>query len=461
MKMIATAEAQAKTIEEQARKIEALEAKLRKDSTNSSKPPSSDAPWSKKRRQRKPASGRKQGGQPGHQGKTRQMLDASAVDEIRDHRPAACPSCGSGDVEALASEPLRHQVTEIPPVSAEVVEHRLHRGRCRKCGDEFHAPLPAGVPRSAFGPRVHALVASLCGDYRLSDREAARLLEDAFGVEMSTGSVEAAKARAARALETPHGEAVAAVRSCAAVNADETPWRMRGRMIWLWTATTQGAAAYLVDESRGFDAFEKLLGNDFKGMVVSDRMGAYDRLPILRRQVCWAHLERDFKALAEGAPKERGFGARGVTLAKAVMRAWREFAEHKDRDRMAKDLLPSWEGLLDLLVEGADSAQRRVRALCGHLLDRAEALSSFVGHEGVEPTNNAAERSLRRAVLWRKGSFGSQSLAGCRFVERVLTVTATLRKQGRDVLDYIVDAMRAQVEGRPPPALLPARALPG
>lgn len=444
----------------QAKRIEDLEAKLRKDSCNSSKPPSSDAPWSKKRRQRRPASGKKQGGQPGHEGTSRALFDASDVDDVVEHRPACCSSCGGSDLEAIERAPMRHQVTEIPRLAAEVVEHRLNRARCRSCGEETIAALPRDVPASAFGPRLQALTAHLTGVHRVSRREASRLLHDAFGVAMSVGSVSAIEARMSTALHAAHDEALRAVRSDPVVNVDETPWKWRGKLTWLWTATTERVTAFRVDERRSFEAFKRLLGESFAGLVVSDRMGAYDKLPTERRQLCWAHLDRDFRALKEGTEGERGFGRKALLVSRAIFRSWRSFTDHEDRARLAADLRPSWEKLIDLLVAHADSAERRVRAICRHLLDRAEALSTFADHPGVDPTNNAAERAVRKAVLWRKGSFGSQSEHGCRFVERMLAVAATLRQQQRNVFDYLVEVASAPLSGRPPPALLPATALP-
>jgi transposase len=376
------------------------------------------------------------------------------VDTMMDHHPTIC-TCGSSDVELSEQLPLRHQVTEIPALAAEVVEHRLHFGRCKSCGAEVVASLPAGVPSGAFGPRLQAMTAMLTGDFRVSRRETPRLLRDAFGVTMSVGSVSAIEKRMSLWLAAAHEQALAKVKDSAVLNVDETPWRLAGTMPWLWVATSKEVTAYRVDERRSFEALQRLIGDDFKGRVVSDRMGAYDKLPIERRQVCWSHLDRDFTALAEGIPAERSFGRRALTLSRSILRGWRHFGEHEDRARLADELRPNWMKLIDLLVEGAESAERRVRALACHLLDRAEALSTFADHKDVDPTNNSAERSLRRAVLWRKGSFGSQSESGCRFAERILTVCATLRQQGRNVFDYLVEVANAAITGKPPPALIP------
>lgn len=447
--------------ERQQREIDELKARLAKDSGNSSKPPSSDAPWSKRRRQRRPASGRKQGGQIGHEGTSRELLDASAIDAVEDHFAAQCPSCGCGELESVDRPPVRHQVVDVPLLPAEVTEHRRHRARCRACGKPVLAPLPASVPRSSFGPRLQALVTELTGVFRLSRRETAAFCADAFGVDLSVGSVAAIERRMARGLAPGHEEALLAARGCGVLHLDETPWKLRGVLRWLWTATAERVTAFRIDERRSFEALKRLIGEAFAGRVVSDRMGAYDKLPIERRQICWAHLDRDLRALAEGHPGERDFGKEALRITKSIFRSWRAFLRHGDRARLREELLPSWEKLLTHLADGTGSAERRVRALSSHLLDRAEALWSFADHPDVDPTNNAAERSVRKAVLWRKGSFGSQSESGCRFVERILTATATLRQQGRGVLEYLVAVAQAPLTGVPPPSLVAATALPG
>lgn len=264
-----------------------------------------------------------------------------------------------------------------------------------------------------------------------------------------------------RSVPLGNEEALLAARGCGVLHLDETPWKLRGVLRWLWTATAERVTAFRIDERRSFEALKRLIGEAFAGRVVSDRMGAYDKLPIERRQICWAHLDRDLRALAEGHPGERDFGKEALRITKSIFRSWRAFLRHGDRARLREELLPSWEKLLTHLADGTGSAERRVRALSSHLLDRAEALWSFADHPDVDPTNNAAERSVRKAVLWRKGSFGSQSESGCRFVERILTATATLRQQGRGVLEYLVAVAQAPLTGVPPPSLVAAPALPG
>ncbi len=437
----------------QAERIAELETRQRRDSSNSSRPPSSDAPWSKRRRRRRPPSEKSQGAQPGHAGKARELKDEKDVDEIVDHEPEQCSRCGGTDLMPAARKPHRRQVTEIPPLIARTTEHRLHHAHCRDCGERVTAALPADVPSGAFGARLQALIVTLTGNYRVSRRETARLLGDAFGISISPGSVSNVEGRMSRALDLPHTEALGALRKSTVLNVDETPWSLGGLLHWLWTGVADGVVVHRIDRRRNQAALTRLIGKLCKAIVVSDRMGAYDMLADKRRQLCWAHLERDFRARAEGRRGGRRFGRKGLRIAQALMRAAREYRVHGDRERFERELRPSLGRLILLLAKGADSKHRRVRGMALHLLDRADALWTFADVPGVPLTNNAAERAVRKPVLLRKNSFGSQSERGLRFVERILTVDATRRRRSQGVFDYLVEVARAAIAGRPTPSL--------
>jgi len=301
---------------------------------------------------------------------------------------------------------------------------------------------------------VHALVVTLTGRFRLSRRETARLLRDAFSISMSTSTVSNIEERMSRSLVLPHIEALGAVRRSLVANVDETPWSERGSLRWLWTAVTDEVTVHRIDPRRNAKAMRKLIGKRYRGVLVTDRMGAYDKHPIERRQICWAHLERDFRALAEGPRGGRRFGRTGLRVAQAVMRAWRNYKVHGDRDRMQRELRSTWARLIKLLVRDAAKARGKARGMAVHLLDRAEALWTFADVPGVVPTNNIAERAVRKPVLWRKGCFGSQSRRGMRYAERILTVGATLGQRGEDVFGYLVQVANAAMRGQPPPSLL-------
>jgi len=444
----------AAVVERQQQRIDDLESRVKRDSRNSSKPPSSDAPWSKRRKKRKPPSGKKQGGQPGHEGKTRELADEGEVDEIQDHHPATCSQCGSGDLTLLPRPPHRHQVWEIPVDLVSVTEHRLHRALCNDCGETVAAPLPDGVTKSAFGPRLSALTAALSGVYRVSRREVSRFMAEVVGVSMSPGTVSAIEGRVGDALSLPYLQALGAVRRSLVANVDETPWSKRGALHWLWSAVTDDVIAHRIDKRRNACAMRRLIGKSYKGVLVTDRMGAYDKHPLALRQLCWAHIERDFCALAEGPRGGQVFGRKGVEIAQAVMRVHRHFRKHADRGKMQRALRDPRRRLRRLLERGARMKYRRVKGMAKHLLDRFGALWTFGKVPGVSPTNNAAERAVRKPVLWRKGCFGSQSNRGLRFAERILTATATLRRRGEGVFDYLTAVTEAMVRGRPPPDLV-------
>jgi len=435
-----------------------LRTRANRNSGNSSKPPSSDGPWSKRRKRRRPPSDKKQGAQPGHPGKTRDLVDEDDVDEVVDHEPKECTNCGCQELLVGGKDARRHQVIEIPPLVATITEHRFHQRICACCGEEVVAAFPLDVPRSTFGPRLQALTATLVAGYRLSRSETSRLLSEAFGVSMSVGSVSNIEHRISCALEPAFDEALTALRASDLAHIDETPWKKRGILHWLWTGVGDGVTVHRIDRRRNREALIRLMGTDFAGIQVTDRLATYDKIPAKRRQLCWAHLERDFRAFEQGPHKGRAFGVAGLAIAQALMRCVREYKQHGNRDRFEDEVRPYLGELIELLVEGASSDILKVSGFAAHLLTRADSLWTFADHEGVPPTNNVAERAIRKAVLWRKNCFGSQSNRGLRFAERMMTVIATKRRRAEGVLDYLVEVTRAAISGSPAPPLMPQTA---
>ena len=257
-----------------------LERQLNRTSRNSSLPPSLDPPSSPPRPQ-KPQSGRRPGGQPGHEGKNRTLLPFEQVDEVIDHWPEHCHACARPFTEnerVGAAAPERHQVSELPPLAVTVTEHRLHRLRCPQCAQETRAELPSEVPRSAFGPRLQAAVATLAVRNRVSRRDTAELLRELFGAELSTGSVDAIVSRVGEALAESHDDLLRCVRDARSVNIDETGWRTAGAKRTLWGVLTAGQALFRIAPDRHRREAEALLGLDFSGIACSDRWWAYDYL---------------------------------------------------------------------------------------------------------------------------------------------------------------------------------------
>lgn len=438
-------------------RVEKLEEQLRRTSHNSSRPPSQDPP-SAPPRAKKPASGRGRGGQPGHEGSSRPLLPLERVDGVVEHWPERCQACAhvfAEEERVEAAPPQRHQVAELPPIAVTVSEHRLHRLRCPACAAETRAELPAGVPRSAFGPRLQAAVATLAVRNRVSRRDTVELGRDLFGCELSTGAVDAIVQRAGEALAEPHAQLQAHVRSAPVVNVDETGWRLRGSKRTLWAALTSTAAVFRIAPDRHRRQAEALLGEHFPGIACSDRWWAYDYLDPERRQVCWSHLVRDFTAHSEGLAAQKAFGEHGLLLAGRLFHAWDEFRERGDRALLLERVAPLKQELRTLLEQAARKSTKTKyhRQFARNLLKRWPALWTFTLVDGVEPTNNHAERGLRGAVIYRKLSLGSQSERGERTIERLLSASITCRLQGRSLFAYLADVLTASIRGDPIPAL--------
>jgi transposase len=440
------------------RRVAELEARLGQNATNSSVPPSANPPAAPRPVVKEPT-GRPPGGQPGHAPCQRVRLPAERVHEVIRYLPPTCRHCQAAlpaEPGPDDPEPTWHQVAELPPLAASITEHQGHSRTCPRCGTLTHAAIPAEVRAHSQGPRLTAVMAYLSGARHDSKRGVEEVVETIFGVPVALGTVSAVEQEASAALAGAHAEAAAAVRQAPAKNADETGWKLAGRLCWLWTAVTTGVAFFTIQAKRGGSGLTGLLGEVIQGIVTSDRWKVYDRLEVYRRQLCWAHLVRDFQALVDRGGPGKVFGNQLGCFAEDVFHWWhrvRDGTMQRSTLRTYIDSQRPW--LRALLDRGAACGCAKAAALCRSLRALEPAMWTFVRVEGVEPTNNAAERALRPAVLWRRRSFGCHSEAGCRFVERMLTAVQTLRRQERDVLDYLVQAISAHRQGSPAPKLLP------
>ena len=445
-------------------RIEALEAevtqlreRVNRNSRNSSQPPSSDGPGVAKQEQPKVRSGRKRGGQPGHPGAQRKLVPIEQVKADYDVKPAVCGHCGcelSGDDPT----PDRHQVAEIPPVQVEVTEYRRHTLTCSICGAETWAELPDGVPQGGFGPRFQAMTALLSGRYHLSKRDILGVIDDFFQAELGLGSIPTLEQRTSEAVAQPMAEARTYVQSQPAVHQDETGWKEGTQKAWLWVAATPLVTVFLVARHRSAEIAKQILGEKFTGILNSDRWSAYNWLDNCQRQLCWAHLKRDFQAFVERGGVSQRLGEAFLAQAKLMFDGWYHLREGTwSRPVFQEHMRPIRQQVAELLRQGAGCDHSATAGTCRDILKREDALFTFVDVEGIEPTNNLAERQVRPGVLWRKGSFGTQSDAGSRFVERIMTVVSTLKQQNRNVLDYLTEACDAANWGRPAPSLLPVK----
>lgn len=408
----------------------------------------------------KKPTGRKPGGQPGHPHYPRTLVPAERINRVIPFVPTRCTHCHA-DLPRAAGPgdppPTRHQVAELPVLAAEITEYQGHYRTCPCCRVVNHAAIPADVRAQTTGPRLAATLSYFVGCHGISKRGVEEIAAAVFDAPIGLGTVVNLEQEMSAALAPAHQEARAAIAAAPVKHADETGWKQAGKKRWLWVAATATAVAFAIHPRRTLTALTRLVGEGMAGILCSDRWCVSDEWPVLRRQVCWAHLKRNWEKQAErGGVAERICG-RCLDVQRRVFELWHLFRGGGcTRGVMDRRVVPLAFELLTALQDGGRSRDRKLARFCRRLLRVYPALWTFASAEGVEPTNNHAERVLRRAVLWRRRSFGCHSAAGCRFVERILTAVQTLRLQQRAVLEFLYETLRAHREGRQAPRLIVA-----
>ena len=439
-------------------RVRELEHRLGKNSSNSSRPPSSDPPSAPPAAAPAPPSGRKPGGQPGHPPANRELFPPDEVDHFVAVYPEKCHDChlkihASSHPKMLVW--LQHQVVDLPPVSAHVTEYDCYGGACEHCGAWNVAEVPPDVAGLVAGPRLQAVASLLSGRFRLSRREVQDALVELFGpkADLCLGTIGNLEGETTQALAPVYEEAHQAAQAAPRANFDETGWREGRKKAWLWVMVTTLVTVFRIDRHRNSAAFKALAGS-FKGILSSDRWRTYMGWIKRLHQFCWAHLKRDMKSWEDLGGAEGKLGAAALKCERQIMHLWHRFKRGEiSRRTLRQYMRPSQKRLRKLLRRG-----RRFKAIaapCEELLEYWPCLWVFTRVPGVEPTNNVGEQEIRPAVLWRKGSFGSHSPQGSRFVERMLTVARSLRKQGRAVLEFLVEVITAYRRGQRAPSLLP------
>ena len=452
-------------------RLEYIEEQLKKNSRNSSKPPSSDGlrkvtKKPKQNKQKKQEQADKKSSR-----KARKLYSIEACQEVYSHIPKTCKHCGE-ELSGKDVKPHRHQIIEIPQVEAYVIEHQQHQLECACCGRKTRADLPKGVSQRSYGERLTAAVGWLSGEHRQSHRMLESLIKTLFGIELSRGSINRLRQEVSEAIAEPVKQAQEYIQNQKVVNSDETSFAQGNKdglnpektTGWLWVLGTPVVKVFSVELSRGQKIVKKLLGEKFSGIVISDRYSSYNWLDSKHRQVCWAHLKRDLIAIAERSGVSQQIGQALLRREQRLFRWW-----HRVRDgTMSRQQLSSavtslragfkaeLESASALPISSCEKSPlaKTVRTI-RRLLKIEDALWTFVFVEGVEPTNNLAEQALRAAVIWRRTSYGSQSQAGSVFVSRILTVVSSLKAQHRNPLDYLTQACSAKRLGLPAPSLLP------
>jgi transposase len=433
-------------------KIADLEARLNQSPRNSSRPPSTEHPHAKPRRP-KADGGRKAGGQPGHAKHTRPLLPSEQCTAVLPLKPSACRRCG----RALAGDdpaPLRPQVWELPEIKPQGTEYRRHRLACPRCGDTTCAPLPGGVPAGPSGPRLVAFAGLLMAYFRQSKRRTALFLETLLNQPCCPALPLKMQAQVTAALRPACDDPAAALPAEPQRGIDESPTKEAGAKAWLWTFVAGLFTVFAVRGSRAGTALTTFLTDRFTGVVVCDRAKMY--WAVGRLQWRWAHLRRDFQALADS--EDRVVKRSGHDLLRPTRELFRQWSRCRDgtlsRAELKRGLAPVRQQVGGLLLRGLFSGHPRLEGMCRELYDHRAWRWTFLGHD-VGPTNNASERALRHAVIWRKLSFGTQSAGGSRFVGTLLTVIETCRPQSRDVFAYVTTAVEAHFADQPPPSLRP------
>jgi transposase len=446
-------------IAELEQRVAALQAQLGTNSTNSSLPPSAN-PLGAPKPVVKKKSGRKPGGQPNHPPHLKQLLPPERVTTTHVFVPPHCEECRAAlpaQAQPSDPEPTRFQTIELPVLVAEVTEYQGHARTCPDCGHVTWAAIPQEIRAHSVEPRLTATLSYLSGCHGLSKRAVEEIAEAVFAAPVALGTVANLEQEMSAALEAPHQEALTAVRTAEVKHADETSWKQAGKLRWLWGAATARVAAFTIHAQHGALGLAALLGATIYGILCTDRLAVYEQVLAEYRQVCWAHLKRDFQKLVDRGGASVRLGREGLVIVRKVFAAWHAFQDGACTRAQLEDRLAPVVGQMSrLLSRGQSSTDPSAARFCANVQKVEVALWTFVVEEGVEPTNNFMERLLRRAVLWRKRSFGCWSEAGCRFVERILTVVQTRRLQRQNVLEYLHNALLAHRNGQPCPPLVSA-----
>jgi len=429
-----------------------LKEQLERNSRNSGRPPSGDSPEQRAERRGKGSSGGKRGGQPGHSGSKRELLPVEQVSEFKNLFPPKCESCWLALPPTPDPSAQRFQTIELPQPKPHVIEWRQHCVACPSCDYKTWAST-ASIPTSPFGPRLSSVIGLVTGVYHLSRRSAVRLLSDLLGVEISLGAVSAVEERVSDAVKPAVAEAWNKVDEAAVKHTDGTTWYQSNVLCALWTIATSMATVFKILANGQATTLAPLFGTKL-GILVSDRATALNFWAMEKRQICWAHLLRKAISFSERDGPAGAFGCELLDYIGILFDYWHQFkTSHLSREQLCELMAPVRLHVEALLERGRDAKLRQVSGSCADMLEHRAALWTFVEQEGVEPTNNHAERELRAFVLWRKRSFGTQSERGNLFAERLMTVAHTARKQKRNVLEFLTACCTAARNGTTPPSL--------
>jgi len=444
-----------------------LNQRMNQDSTNSNRAPSTDSPEAKAKRKAEektsePKHGaRKQGAQPGHKAVSRPLLPLGEGDVVIDCKPGNCSHCGESLDGCSDSVPYRQQQYDVE-ILRRITEYRKHKIVCPCCGETTEGTLPEEAKESAYSAKVAVLVVTLTGLFQMSRRMAKLFIEEVTGIPISVGSVSNMEKEMTQASQPVMEEIEKAAQSAERGNVDETGFGQKdGQQGWLWVLVTVPAVLFRLFKGRGQEWASKILGC-FGGILTSDRWCGYNHYPSEKRQLCWAHLIRDFKAMCASGPEGTAIGTALRKEARLLFRLWHRFKKWKANQekqgiKVSMTVLESQvrairDRVRALLEEGA----KRGVPKCGTILKVEALLWTFTQKEGIEPTNNAAEQNIRPAVLWKKRSFGVESERGGQYVESMLSIWATSRRNGVNPIAFLRELIHSHRAGASVPSILSA-----
>lgn len=461
-----------KVIVDRDKRIVDLERQLaarKRNSTNSSKPPSSDGLAGKQRRRCSPRkkSGRKPGGQPGHMGHNRQPVENP--DRVEEVLPQQCQHCGTalpqaGQEHQTVGDILRRQIVDLPEVIVPVVtEYQYPKLVCPCCQKGTRAELRPEHEHEN-GERLTATISYLIGLRKMTRRDVSATMQDVFGVDISVGSVQKAWEETADAVAAPYTELEQALPTEPVLNSDETGSRTNGDKRWVWVLCSSWFVFYHIACSRGAEVLVELLGKAFAGILCSDRCPTYLSYHKGLAQFCWAHLQRTLKGIGEFASTEdaKHFARDMLSAVGRLFGLWYQFRGEAgpgerwlSRDELIRQSIPIQKRICGLGLKYLDSEDREVRNLARAFYVHWDKLFTFIEQEAVEPTNNVSERALRLFVLIRKITYGNRSAKGEIALARILTVVQTCKLQERPLLSYLLTAVHCHRRRQPAPSLRP------
>ena len=442
------------TLVAQQAQISELKEKLSVDSKNSSKPPSADFKKTKKKRiVNRKGSSKRQGAQPGHKGINRALESVESVDSIVECKPDISCCCGAS--LAFKSKYIRKQVYDLNNNCLFLTEYHIYKGICRSCNKKYNGSLPKELDNTIIGPALKSRMCVLVSDFKLSKRDIKSLLNLFYGLDISIGTVSNTEARVSNALEQPYNCLAKITKEQNNLNADETRHYENNKINWAWVATNNDLTLLMLDKSRGKKAAKKLLGENYTGILTTDRYCVYNIVDALQRQLCWSHITRDFIKVSQ---RDNAAGKIGDELLFHQNKIFYYWSKYKsgviDFTKLDKAISFIKKSLKSCLNNAVNCSHKRTSGTCKNILKYFESLFTFTKHEGIEPTNNHGERQIRKYVIYRKLSFGTQSERGSRFIERIFSISATCKQQAKNTIGYIKQAIINFNSGLPPPELL-------